>query len=184
MTAIGVQQLQKTMKPQLRSRMFFETFLRVMITLSAGSAIVLSSISVCDGQWLSSPGEQLFGVWDTCRKDAGPQCSQEMAQLSRVMVVVRTTVTLAVVLAIFGLELLMVSQLCDDGHSRKKWNMGSVLLLVSFFLSAIGTLTYVFYLSSYTIHSSFTLTFWSQFLGVFLFFLNGSSGLYFNHLIA
>ncbi|XP_075037321.1 voltage-dependent calcium channel gamma-like subunit [Mixophyes fleayi] len=183
MTAIGVQ-LQKTTRPQLSSRMFFVTFLRVMISLSAGTAIVLSSISVCDGQWLSAPGEQLFGVWDTCRKDAEPQCSLELAKLSRVMVVVRTTVTLAVVLAIFGLELLMVSQLCDDGHSHKKWNMGSVMLLVSFFLSSTGTLTYVFFLNDYAIHSTFTLTFWCQFLGVFLFFLNGASGLYFNHLIA
>lgn len=98
------------------------------------------------------------------------------------MVVVRTAASLAVVLAIFGLELLMVSQLCDDGHSWKKWGLGSVLLLASFFLSSTGTLTYVFILKDFAVHGTFTLTFWCQFLGTFLFFLNGVSGLYLKHL--
>ncbi|CAJ0928830.1 unnamed protein product [Ranitomeya imitator] len=98
------------------------------------------------------------------------------------MVVVRSGVSLAVVLAIFGLELLMVSQLCDDDHSRRKWCMGSVLLLVSFVLSSAGTLTYVFLLRAVLVRSAFTLTFWCQLLGTFLFFLNGVSGLYCDHL--
>ncbi|XP_069838603.1 voltage-dependent calcium channel gamma-like subunit [Dendropsophus ebraccatus] len=167
--------------PRLGSRSFFETFIRVLITLSAGTAVVLSSISVCDGHWLSSPGQQLFGVWGTCGKET---CSPELSQVSRSMVVVRTGVSLAVVMAIFGLELMMISQLCDDGHSQKKWCLGSVLLLVAFFLSSTGTLTYVFLLKDFAVYSAFTLTFWCQFLGTFLFFLNGVSGLYINHLSA
>ncbi|XP_077129529.1 voltage-dependent calcium channel gamma-like subunit isoform X2 [Ranitomeya variabilis] len=175
MTAVGLQ-LAQTSMPRLQSRSFFETFLRALITLSAGTAVVLSSISVCDGHWLFSPGQQLFGVWGTCEKDA--LCSPELRRISGAMVVVRSGVSLAVVLAIFGLELLMVSQLCDDGHSRRKWCMGSVLLLVSFLLSSAGTLTYVFLLRAVLVHSAFTLTFWCQLLGTFLFFLNGVSGLY------
>ncbi|KAM4698079.1 voltage-dependent calcium channel gamma-like subunit [Rhinophrynus dorsalis] len=181
MTALTMQ-VQKTMSPRLHSKSFFEMFLRAMITISAALAIVLSSISVCDGQWLLSQGEQLFGVWDTCQKDPEQPCSEELARLSRGMVVVRTAVSLAVVVAIFGLELLMVSQLCEDGHSRQKWSLGSMLLLISFLLSSTGTLTYVLLLKDHIVLSSFTLTFWCQFMAVFFFFLNGISGLYLNRL--
>ncbi|XP_053327602.1 voltage-dependent calcium channel gamma-like subunit [Spea bombifrons] len=181
MTAITVQ-VTKATRPRLPSKMFFETFLRVLITLSAAMSVVLSSISVCDGQWLSAPRDRLFGLWDVCRTGTEPPCDAELAGLTRGMVVVRTSVSLAVVVAIFGLELLMVSQLCDDGHSRRKWGLGSVLLLIAFFLSSTGTLIYVALLREYILRSAFSLTFCCQFLGVFLFFLNGISGLYFNHL--
>ncbi|XP_053554001.1 voltage-dependent calcium channel gamma-like subunit [Bombina bombina] len=183
MTAISVQ-MQKAVHPQPGSRMFFETFLRVLITISVALAVVLSSISVCDGQWLSYNGERLFGVWDICRNGVEIQCSLELVGLSHGMVAVRSLVSLAVVVAIFGLELLMVSQLCEDGLSRKKWKLGSVLLLASFLLASAGTLTYVLLLKEYIALSSFTLTFWCQFLGVFLFNLNGISGLYINRLTA
>lgn len=164
------------MSPRLGSQKFFETFLRVLITLSAGTAIVLSSISICDGNLLSAPGRPLFGVWDTCRADQDPPC--------KVMVVVRTSTCLAVVLAIFGLELMMVSQLCDDGHCLKRWAMGCAMLLAAFLLSSVGTVTYVFLLRDVAIYGAFTLTFWAQFLAVFLFFLNAISGLYLNRLTA
>ncbi|XP_073501820.1 voltage-dependent calcium channel gamma-like subunit isoform X2 [Phyllobates terribilis] len=179
MSAVGLQ-LEQTSMLRFRSRPFLETFLRALITLSAGTAVVLSSISVCDGHWLLSPGQQLFGVWGTCEKEA--TCGPELRRISGAMVVVRSGVSLAVVLAIFGLELLMVSQLCDDRHSRRKWCMGSVLLLASFLLSSAGTLTYVFLLRDQLLHGTFTLTFWCQLLGIFLFFLNGVSGLYCDHL--
>ncbi|KAM5152517.1 voltage-dependent calcium channel gamma-like subunit [Mantella aurantiaca] len=182
MTAIVVQ-LRKRMRPRVSSHKFFETFLRVLMTLSAGTAIVLSSISVCDGKWLSAPGRPVFGVWDTCKADRSPPCSEEAARLSRAMVVVRTAACLAVVLAIFGLELMMVSQLCDDGHSRRKWAMGCSMLLAAFLLSSVGTTTYVFLLRDSAIYGAFTLTFWAQFLAVILFFLNAISGLYLNHLM-
>ncbi|XP_040269011.1 voltage-dependent calcium channel gamma-like subunit [Bufo bufo] len=170
--------MEKTSMPRPGPRSFFETFLRVLITLSAGSAVVLSSISVCDGHWVSSPGQQLLGVWGTC--GAQSACSPDMSSISRALVGVRTPLTLAVVLAIFGLELLMVSQLCDDGPSPRRWCMGSVLLLVAFLLSAAGTLTYIFLLRGFA--PAFTLTFWCQFFATFLFFLNGVSGLYLHHL--
>lgn len=172
------------MSPRIRSQKFFETFLRVLITLSAGTAIVLSSISICDGNWLSAPGRHLFGVWDTCRPNQDPPCSEEALSLSNVMVVVRTSVCLAVVLAIFGMELMMVSQLCDDGHCRKRWAVGCAMLLATFLLSTVGTMTYVFLLRDVAIYATFTLTFWAQFLAVFLFFLNAISGLYLNRLTA
>ncbi|KAM4023748.1 LOW QUALITY PROTEIN: voltage-dependent calcium channel gamma-like subunit [Anomaloglossus baeobatrachus] len=180
MTALGLQLVKPSM-PRLRSRLFLETFVRALITLSAGTAVVLSSISVCDGHWLSSSGQPLFGVWGTCEKEAVVVCSPEMNRISGAMVVVRTGVSLAVVLAIFGLELLMVSQICDDGHSRKKWCMGSALLLASFLLSS-ATLTYVLLLRALVEHVAFTLTFWCQLLGTFLFLLDGVSGLYCDHL--
>ncbi|XP_040190884.1 voltage-dependent calcium channel gamma-like subunit isoform X2 [Rana temporaria] len=172
------------MSPRVGSQKFFETFLRVLITLSAGTAIVLSSISICDGNWLSAPERPLFGVWDTCRADQDPPCSEEAVRLGKVMVVVRTSTCLAVVLAIFGMELMMVSQLCDDGHCRKRWAMGCAMLLAAFLLSSVGTVTYVFLLRDVAIYGAFTLTFWAQFLAVFLFFLNAISGLYLNRLTA
>ncbi|CAH2304946.1 voltage-dependent calcium channel gamma-like subunit [Pelobates cultripes] len=181
MAAISVQ-MYKASRPRLDPKMFFETFLRVLITLSAAMSVVLSSISVCDGQWLVDPAERTFNLWKTCRTAAEPQCDAEMAGLNQGMVLVRTAVCLAVVVAIFGLELLMVSQLCEDGNSRGKWNLGSLLLLISFFLSSSGTLTYIALLRDFVTFSSLSLAFWCQFLGVFLFFLNGISGLYFNHL--
>ncbi|XP_073407993.1 voltage-dependent calcium channel gamma-like subunit [Dendrobates tinctorius] len=179
MAAVGLQ-LAHTSMPWLQSRSFFETFLRALITLSAGTAVVLSSISVCDGHWLFSTEQQLFGVWGTCEEEAA--CSPEWRRISGAMVVVRSGVCLAVVLAIFGLELLMVSQLCDDGHSRRKWCMGCALLLASFLLSSAGTVTYVFLLRDALVRNAFTLTFWCQLLGTFLFFFNGVSGLYCDHL--
>ncbi|KAM4626811.1 voltage-dependent calcium channel gamma-like subunit isoform 2-T2 [Discoglossus pictus] len=166
----------KALLPSPGGRMFFETFLRVLITLCVGLSLVLSSISVCDGQWLFVPGERLFGVWDTCKKDT--ECSEELAGLSRWMVGVRTSVSFAVVVAIFGLEMLMVSQLCEDGLSRKRWRLGSMMLLVAFLLSSLGTLTYVLLLREHITLGAFTLTFWCQFVGVSLFSLNGISGLY------
>uniref|UniRef100_A0A8C5WGU7 Transmembrane protein 37 n=1 Tax=Leptobrachium leishanense TaxID=445787 RepID=A0A8C5WGU7_9ANUR len=174
----------KSSRSPLVPRMFFGTFLRVAITLNASLSVVLSSISVCDGQWLLAPEETAFGLWKTCRMGSEPQCNVDMAGLNQGMVLVRTAVCLAVVVAIFGLELLMVSQLCEDGNARRKWSAGSALLLVSFFLSSAGTMTYVVILRDYIMLSSFSLTFWCQFLGVFLFFLNGISGLYFNSLTA
>ncbi|KAG8571948.1 hypothetical protein GDO81_011840 [Engystomops pustulosus] len=141
-----------------------ETFLRMMITLSAGSAIVLSSLSLGDGRWVTGAGWPLLGLW-------GSGCGA---------VLVRTSLTLAVVLAILGLALLMVSQLCEDGRSGRRWCAGAVLLLAFSILSAAGTLSYVFILQEAS--GAFTLTFWCQHLGTFLFLLNGASGLYLNHL--
>ncbi|KAE8581749.1 hypothetical protein XENTR_v10024928 [Xenopus tropicalis] len=180
MAAIGVQ----VQKPRLpHGTMFFEMFLRVLITVGSALAVILSSISVCDGRWVSAPEEPTFGVWDTCNQGSA-QCGEDLMWLSQRMALVRTTVSVGVVVAIFGLELLMVSQLCEDGHAHRKWNMGSVLLLVSFLLSSTGTLTYVTLLMGTARLGTFTLLFWCQFVGVFLFFLNGISGIYFSRLAA
>ncbi|XP_008583718.1 PREDICTED: voltage-dependent calcium channel gamma-like subunit [Galeopterus variegatus] len=92
----------------------------------------------------------------------------------------RSVGALAVVAAIFGLELLMVSQVCEDAHSRRKWAMGSILLLVSFMLSFGGLLGFVILLRNQVTLIGFTLTFWCEFTASFLFFLNAISGLHIN----
>ncbi|XP_012500123.1 PREDICTED: voltage-dependent calcium channel gamma-like subunit [Propithecus coquereli] len=92
----------------------------------------------------------------------------------------RTVGALAVVAAIFGLELLMVSQVYDDVHSRRKWAMGSVLLLVSFVLSCGGLLSFVILLRNQVTLIGFTLMFWCEFTASFLLFLNAISGLHVN----
>lgn len=96
------------------------------------------------------------------------------------MTLARSMVSFAVVVAIFGLELLMVSQVCEDISSRKKWSMGSVLILLSFLLSSSGVLSFLILLRDYITVMGFTLTFWCEFIATFLFFLNGISGLHLN----
>lgn len=96
------------------------------------------------------------------------------------MVLARSVATLAVVTAIFGLELLMVSQVCEDLHSRRKWAMGSILLLISFTLSSGGLLSFVVLLRKQVTLTGFTLMFWCEFTSSFLFFLNAISGLHIN----
>ncbi|XP_007962916.1 voltage-dependent calcium channel gamma-like subunit isoform X3 [Chlorocebus sabaeus] len=96
------------------------------------------------------------------------------------MGLVRSVGALAVVAAIFGLELLMVSQVCEDKHSRRKWVLGSILLLVSFVLSSGGLLGFVILLRNQVTLIGFTLMFWCEFTASFLFFLNAISGLHIN----
>lgn len=50
--------------------------------------------------------------------------------------VAKTATTMA---AMLGLELFMVSQVCENFHSRCKWTMGSVFL-ISFIISSRGLL--------------------------------------------
>ena len=96
------------------------------------------------------------------------------------MVLARSVGALAVVVAILGLELLMVSQVCEDLHSRRKWAVGCVLLLVSFILSSGGLLSFVILLWNQVTLIGFTLMFWCEFTASFLFFLNAISGLHVN----
>lgn len=167
-------------------RAFFETFIRSLIILCVAISIVLSSISVCDGHWLFANGK-LFGLWHFCAigNTSALKCttSLTMANISGLnvgMTLARSMVSFAVVVAIFGLELLMVSQVCEDISSRKKWSMGSVLILLSFLLSSSGVLSFLILLRDYITVMGFTLTFWCEFIATFLFFLNGISGLHLN----
>ncbi|KAM5326314.1 voltage-dependent calcium channel gamma-like subunit isoform 2-T2 [Glossophaga mutica] len=97
-------------------RSFFESFIRTLIIVCAALAVVLSSVSICDGQWLLAE-DRLFGLWHFCTNSnqTGTHCLRDLSQagipgLAVGMVLARSMGALAVVAAIFGLELLMVSQ--------------------------------------------------------------------------
>ncbi|XP_072840751.1 voltage-dependent calcium channel gamma-like subunit isoform X1 [Pogona vitticeps] len=169
-------------------RSFFETFIRSLIILCVAIAVVLSSIAVCDGHWLFAKGK-LFGLWHFCTigNNSALKCATNLtlaniAGINVGMTFVRSMVSFAVVVAIFGLELLMVSQVCEDINSRKKWSMGSILILLSFLFSSAGVLSFLILLRDYISFTGFTLTYWCEFISAFLFFLNGISGLHLNHL--
>ncbi|XP_045415104.1 voltage-dependent calcium channel gamma-like subunit [Lemur catta] len=185
MTAIAVQ-AQRLLGQRRPRRSFFESFIRTLIITCASLAVVLSSVSICDGHWLLA-GDRLFGLWHYCTatNQSEPRCLRDLGQahvpgLAVGVGLARTVSALAVVAAIFGLELLMVSQVYDDVHSRRKWAMGSVLLLVSFVLSCGGLLGFVILLRNQVTLIGFTLMFWCEFTASFLFFLNAVSGLHIN----
>lgn len=165
---------------------FFESFIRTLIIMCAALAVVLSSVSICDGRWLLAE-DHLFGLWQFCinSNQTGTHCLRDLSQasipgLAVGMVLARSVGSLAVVAAIFGLELLMVSQVCEDLHSLRKWALGSILLLTSFVLSSGGLLSFVILLRNQVTLIGFTLMFWCQFTASFLFFLNAISGLHIN----
>uniref|UniRef100_A0AAA9T0L6 Transmembrane protein 37 n=1 Tax=Bos taurus TaxID=9913 RepID=A0AAA9T0L6_BOVIN len=167
-------------------RSFFESFTRALITLCTSLAVVLSSISICDGEWLLA-GDHLFGLWRFCTASNQTElhCLRDLSQtqvpwLASGLVVARIVATLAVVVAIFGLEFLIVSQVCEDSLAWRKWAMGSTLLLISFILSFGGLLSFLVLLRSQVTLLGLTLMFWSDFTASFLLFLNGISGLHIN----
>lgn len=182
----GIFQTQRLLGQRRPRRSFFESFIRTLITVCAALAVVLSSVSICDGHWLLAE-DCFFGLWHFCTtsNQTGPHCLRDLSQahvpgLAVGMVLVRSGGALAVVVAIFGLELLMVSQVCEDLHSQRKWVLGSILLLVSFVLSSAGLLAFVILLRNQITLIGFTLMFWCQFTASFLFFLNATSGLHIN----
>nr|XP_023411845.1 voltage-dependent calcium channel gamma-like subunit [Loxodonta africana] len=184
--SLCVLQAQRLLAPRRPRRSFFESFIRTLIIVCAAMAVVLSSISICDGRWLLAE-DRLFGLWHFCTtaNQSEPHCLRDLSQtgvpgLAVGMGLVRSVGALAVVAAIFGLEFLMVSQVCEDLHSRRKWALGSVLLLASFTLSAGGLLSFVILLRNQVTLLGFTLMFWCQFTASFLFFLNALSGLHVN----
>ncbi|XP_045681954.1 voltage-dependent calcium channel gamma-like subunit isoform X1 [Phyllostomus hastatus] len=185
MTAIAVQ-AQRLLGQRRPHQSFFESFTRTLIIVCAALAVVLSSVSICDGRWLLAE-DHLFGLWHFCTNSnqTGMHCLRDLSQagipgLAVGMVLARSVGALAVVAAIFGLELLMVSQVCEDLHSLRKWALGSTLLLTSFALSFGGLLSFVILLRNQVTLIGFTLMFWCQFTASFLFFLNAISGLHIN----
>ncbi|KAM9085397.1 voltage-dependent calcium channel gamma-like subunit isoform 2-T2 [Megaptera novaeangliae] len=158
MTALGVQ-AQKLLAQRRPRRSFSDPSIRALIILCASLAVVLSSLSICDGHWLLAD-DRLFGLWHFCTtsNQAELHCLRDLRQahvpgLASGMAVARSVATLAVVVAIFGLELLMVSQVSEDPRS---WHRNQVTLM------------------------GLTLTFWSEFTASFLFFLSAVSGLHVN----
>ncbi|XP_030620271.1 uncharacterized protein LOC111171362 [Delphinapterus leucas] len=114
---------QKLLAQRRPRRPFFEPSIRALIILCASLAVVLSSLSICDGHWLLVD-DRLFGLWHFCTtsNQAELHCLRDLRQahvpgLASGMAVARSVATLAVVVAIFGLELLMVSQVSEDAHS-------------------------------------------------------------------
>ncbi|XP_025932231.1 voltage-dependent calcium channel gamma-like subunit [Apteryx rowi] len=181
-------QAQRLLAHRRPQKAFFEAFIRSLIILCVAIAVVLSSISVCDGRWLFARGE-LFGLWHFCTVSNSSvlKCVTDLSLadvegMNVGMILIRSMVAFAVVVAIFGLELLMVSQVCEDANSRRKWSLGSVLILVSFLLSSAGVLSFSILLRDHITFTGFSLTYWCEFIAAFLFFLNGISGLHINSL--
>ncbi|XP_064370724.1 voltage-dependent calcium channel gamma-like subunit [Dromaius novaehollandiae] len=187
MTAVGAQ-AQRLLAHRRPQKAFFEAFIRSLIILCVAIAVVLSSISICDGRWLFARGE-LFGLWHFCTVSNSSvlKCVTDLSLadvegMNVGMILIRSMVAFAVVVAIFGLELLMVSQVCEDANSRRKWSLGSVLILISFLLSSAGVLSFSVLLRDHITFTGFSLTYWCEFIAAFLFFLNGISGLHINSL--
>ncbi|KAI4872340.1 hypothetical protein NFI96_002334 [Prochilodus magdalenae] len=163
---------------QRKSRpLFLEVLCRSLIILCVVLAVVLSSIAVCDGHWLLSD-RRMFGLWFFCvvedSSGAAPNCSRHAGEgLDPGLSVCRSVVSLAVVSAIFGLELLVMSQVSEGKASSQRWHLGAWLVLLAAALAAGGVATFVFLFWKHATPLGFTLTFWCQFTATFLFLLNG-----------
>uniref|UniRef100_A0A8D1CFW1 Uncharacterized protein n=1 Tax=Sus scrofa TaxID=9823 RepID=A0A8D1CFW1_PIG len=147
-----------------------ESFIWTLIILSASQSMILSSVAICDGHWLLVEDHQ-FGLWHFCMasyQTAAPHCLRDLSQA-------HIRATLAMVVTIFGLVLLLVSQVYEDLHSWRKWAMGSVLLLVSFIHSFGGLLIFWILLRNQVTLIGLTLIFWSQLAASVLFFLKAIS---------
>ncbi|TSK92862.1 Voltage-dependent calcium channel gamma-like subunit [Bagarius yarrelli] len=168
---------------QKKSHPFFlEVFCRTLIIMCMVLSIVLSSIAVCDGHWLLTK-RRMFGLWVFCdvnmqNSGAATNCTgqigEEEGQLLKYgLRLCSCGVSLSVVSAIFGLELLILSQVSVGRASQQRWRLGAWLLLLAAGMAAAGVMIFVFMLWEYITLLGFTLSFWCQFTATFLFFLNG-----------
>lgn len=174
--------------PQVKSApLFLDVFCRSLIILCTFVSVVLSSVAVCDGHWLLA-GRRVFGLWYFCSLDeqqssvsvfkVSSNCTTHLEEagvdgLGSGSVLCRSVITLAVVSAIFGLELLVMSQASEGHDSSRRWTLGARLVLLAGVLAAGGLATFVLLVGAYATLLGFTLTFWCQFTATFLFFLNG-----------
>ncbi|NP_001279288.1 voltage-dependent calcium channel gamma-like subunit [Callorhinchus milii] len=161
-----------------------DVFIRILIILCTTISVVLSSISVCDGHWLLVDGK-VIGLWYFCTLKENHKseyttdfCAAEVDGLYIGFIFIRIMVTFAVVLAMFGLEMLVVSQVYQDVYSTRRWAFGSFLVVLAFFMTSAGVLSFVIHLRNFLTFTGFSLTFWCEFIATFLFFLNGMSGLH------
>ncbi|KAJ8013058.1 hypothetical protein DPEC_G00049360 [Dallia pectoralis] len=166
---------------------FLEFFIRWLIIVCTALATVLSFIAICDGYWLKAGDRRVFGLWNFCSLQAGkeppapPNCTTypcDSGVQEGVVVCLglcRSVVSLAVVGGIFSLDLMLMSQASEGQDSRRRWSLGSALLLVAAGLSSAGVAVFVALLWPHASLLGFTLTFWCQFTAAFLFFLNGTA---------
>lgn len=94
----------------------------------------------------------------------------------------RFAVSLAVVAAIFSLELHVVSQVSEGRDASRRWVLGSVLVLVAAFMSVTGVVVFVALVWEYVSLMGFTLTFCCQLAAAFLFFLSGMAARHIHHM--
>ncbi|XP_036423825.1 voltage-dependent calcium channel gamma-like subunit [Colossoma macropomum] len=175
MTAIKMRAVAPAAQGKSRP-LFLEVLCRSLIILCVALSVVLSSVAVCDGHWLLSD-RRMFGLWFFCVVEdsgAAPNCSRHIGEgLDPGLCVCRSVVSLAVVSAIFGLELLVMSQVSEGRASSQRWHLGAWLVLLAAGFAAGGVATFVFLFWDHATPLGFTLTFWCQFTATFLFFLNG-----------
>ncbi|XP_042619156.1 voltage-dependent calcium channel gamma-like subunit [Cyprinus carpio] len=179
--------------------LFLDLFCRSLIILCTFLSVILSSIAVCDGHWLLA-GRRMFGLWYFCSLEeqqgsvlgsqsfkASSNCTRHLEEagvegLGVGLAACRFVITLAVVSAIFGLELLVMSQASEGRDSSQRWTLGARLVLLAGVMSAGGVATFVLLLGAFATLLGFTLTFWCQFTATSLFFLNGMAARHIQHI--
>ncbi|XP_052004906.1 voltage-dependent calcium channel gamma-like subunit [Xyrauchen texanus] len=186
--------------PQEKSTpLFLHLFCRSLIILCTSLSVVLSSVAICDGYWLLA-GRQMFGLWYFCSLEkqqsfqsgyqgfkASSNCTRHLEDagvegLGMGLAVCRSAITLAVVSAVFGLELLVMSQVSEGRDSSRRWTLGAWLVLLAGVMAVGGVATFVLWLGTFATLFGFTLTFWCQFTATFLFFLNGIAARHIQHI--
>ncbi|KAK2905364.1 hypothetical protein QQF64_033648 [Cirrhinus molitorella] len=175
--------------------LFLDLFCRSLIILCTFLSVILSSVAVCDGHWLLA-GRRMFGLWYFCTLEeqqgseslkASSNCTRHLEEtgvdgLGVGLAVCRSVITLAVVSAIFGLELLVMSQASEGRDSSQRWTLGAWLVLLAGVMAAGGVATFVILLGAFATLLGFTLTFWCQFTATFLFILSGMAAQHIQHI--
>ncbi|XP_052461575.1 voltage-dependent calcium channel gamma-like subunit [Carassius gibelio] len=179
--------------------LFLDLFCRGLIILCTFLSVILSSIAVCDGHWLLD-GRRMWGLWYFCSLEehqgsvlgsqsfkASSNCTRHLEEagvdgLGVGLAACRSVITLAVVSAIFGLELLVMSQASEGRDSSQRWSLGAWLVLLAGLMAGGGVTTFVVLLGASATLFGFTLTFWGQFTATFLFFLNGMAAWHIQHI--
>ena len=78
----AVFQAQRLLGQRRPHRSFLECFTRALIILCTSLAVVLSSISICDGEWLLAD-DRLFGLWRLCTASNQTElhCLRDLSQV-------------------------------------------------------------------------------------------------------
>uniref|UniRef100_A0A668A4R6 Transmembrane protein 37 n=1 Tax=Myripristis murdjan TaxID=586833 RepID=A0A668A4R6_9TELE len=175
--------------PQRKPRShLLEVLVRSLIILCTALSVVLSSIAVCDGHWLHVSRGGILGLWSFCTMETAARDLIDQDQVTGTtglkwgLGLCRFAVSLAVVAAIFSLELHVVSQVSEGRDASRRWVLGSVLVLVAAFMSVTGVVMFVALVWEYVSLMGFTLTFWCQLAAAFFFFLSGMAARHIHHM--